>query len=91
VAHTPNPFDHSGTLDTSNYDQAVQTETFGATGPVTDAGQPTAGARTVTGTPNSVADICAALDQDANLTTVGNNRAAWLAEVTPYVRQSLAQ
>lgn len=91
MAHTANPFDHSGTLDTSAYDWAVQTEAFGATGPAGDAGQPTAGARTVV-TPQSVADICAATDQDAVINTVQNNRAAWLTEVTPYaIRQSVVQ
>lgn len=91
MPHTANPFDHAGTLDTSNYGAPFQAETFGATGAAADAGQPVAASRSVTG-PASAATVVAALDQDANLTTVASDRAAWLLEVNAAVaRQSLVR
>jgi hypothetical protein len=89
MAYLPNPFDHTGTLDTSGYGSGGQTETFGATGPVTDSGQPTAGARS-SAVPPSAADICAAVDQDAVAATVATNRTAYNALVARRTRHSLA-
>jgi hypothetical protein len=90
VSHTANPFDHAGTVDTSNYGAPTQSEAFGASGTSIDPGQVTPGART-TVTGSSVATVVAALDADANLTTVASDRAAWLVEVNPYARQSLVR
>ena len=80
MAHVNNPFEFTGTLDTSNYGAPIQTETFGAIGTSIDPGQVTPASRSVI-VPSAVSDVCAALDQDANLSTVASNRTAWLAEV----------
>lgn len=79
MVHVVNPFDMSGTLDTSNYGAPVQTESFGASGTSIDPGQVTPAARSVV-VPSAVSDVCAALDQDANLGTVASNRTSNLAE-----------
>ena len=89
MVYLPNPFDHSGTLDTSNYGAPGQTESFGATGPAGDSGMPTAGARSVA-TPSSAAEVCAAVDADAVSATVATNRTAYQTFVASRTRQSLA-